>query len=77
MKKAIETKAELKRAIKSAKEVYVRVTFGTLEHDAKITKAEAMVLLNEIEDDATPESMEMFGSSFGFYEPSMATLWIG
>lgn len=77
MKTAIETKNGMKRAIRKAKEVYVRVRFGVVEHDVKITKAEAKMLIDQVEDGATPEDVEMYGSCFGFYDAEQSTVWMG
>ena len=79
MSKKIEitTKAGLNRAIKKAKEVLVSIRFGTLEHDARITKAEAKLIVENLADDETPESMELYGGIFAAYDPDTRTLWIG
>lgn len=63
--KTLMTVKEARAAVKKAKRVVIRPRFGLVEKEIIITKKEALYLLEDIADDETPESMEMYGSSFG------------
>jgi hypothetical protein len=55
----------VRRAIKSARAVYVQPRFGCSEHWVKVTKAEALNMLESFPDHFTPEDAEMYAGTFG------------
>lgn len=64
----IMTIPELRKFVKKADVIFAMVRFGCSEEWLKITKKEALFLLDGFEDGDTPKDLEMFGDSFGSLE---------
>ena len=71
----LTTVEQLRDYIGFAEEVRIQVRFGTCEEWVKLAKKEARVLIDALEDNATPEHMEMFTGTFGTFEDNI--LWMG
>jgi hypothetical protein len=61
----ITTIPSLKCAIKNARRIRVQPKFGTNEKWIRISKVEALELIEGYADDATPTWHEMYGGIFG------------
>lgn len=72
---------ELRKFIKEASLIVGMLRFGTIEKWIKISKKEALILIQGIPDTATPEECEMFGGNFGSLEiddkTGKMTLYLG
>jgi len=64
----IHSLPELRKYIKEASLIVGMLRFGTIEKWIKISKKEALFLIQGIPDTATPEECEMFGGNFGSLE---------
>lgn len=74
----ILTVPELRKAIKESSAVYADVRFGVCERFVKISKQEAMALVETIGDDSTtPEDFEMGTGMFGTWEGKGTELYLG
>lgn len=71
----IDTIEQLQRAIKLAKHIRIQVRFGVSERWVKITKAQALELLEDI-GNATPRELEMYSGTFGALD-KYGTLYLG
>lgn len=65
---------ETRKAIRKAREVLMQPRFGSSEAWVRISKVEALDLLSNYKDDATPEHCEMYGGRFGELDVSIVYL---
>lgn len=69
MPRDINTVKEFKETIKKAKIVLCTVRFGNVEKSSKISKIEALALVEDLDNDTTGEDLDMYGGSLGhFYD---------
>ena len=75
--KELMTIGETVKAIRKAKLVLIRVAFGVVEREVKISKIEALEFVRSIGDDATPCDMEMACDHFGTVDDDNVTVHLG
>ena len=73
----ITTVTELRKAVKKAKLIFIRVQFGLSERWVSISKREAEYLVNGINADLTPQEAEMRSGYFGTVTEDGAELSLG
>lgn len=78
---AIKSLPELRKSIKEADLILGMLRFGNVEKWIKISKKEALYLIEGLKDTETAEDLGMYGSSFGSLEiddkTGKMTLYIG
>jgi len=71
----INTVAEYRKTVKAAKDLFIQPRFGVSESWIKISKKDALWLVDAYEPSSTAQHAQMFGESFGHFEDG--TFWIG
>lgn len=71
----IDTIEQLHRAIKTAKCIRIQVRFGFSERWLKITKVQALELIEDM-GNSTPREAEMYSGTFGALD-KYGTLYLG
>lgn len=72
---------ELRKFIKEADLILGMLRFGVVEKRTKVSKKEALYLIEDLEDSDTAEDLGIFGSNFGSIEvddkTGYMTLYLG